>query len=349
MAATPKFAHENASQAMHAEKMFDVRMRRRDVIVGVGVAAAWPLTAGAQAKPVLGFLASGARSSIEASMIGVFAGLKEGGFVDGHNLTIEYRWAEGHFERLPPMAVELVQRPVDVLFAAQGNVSALAAKRATSTIPIVFVTADDPVATGLVASLNRPGGNLTGVSRLGTALVAKNVELLHQLLPSVMNIGLLVNPKRQTAQAQIKNAQDATAALGKTIRVLHGGDEREIDAAFEKIASEHIRGVVVPFDPLFNIHRRQIVALAAQHAVPTAYSLRESVSAGGLMSYGDSATDSYKLGGDLAARILKGAKPAELPVQLTTKLELVINLKTAKALGLAVPINLLGRADEVIE
>lgn len=282
-------------------------------------------------------------------MTGVFAGLKEGGFVDGQNLTIDYRWAEGHFERLPALAAELVRRPVDVLFAAQGNVSALAAKRATSTIPIVFVTADDPVATGLVASLSRPGGNLTGVSRLGTALVAKNVELVHQLLPSVTTIGLLVNPKRQTAQAQIKNAQDAAAALGKTMRVLQGSDARQIDAAFKTIASERIGGLVVPFDPVFNIHRRQIVALAAQQALPTAYSLRESVTSGGLMSYGDSATESYKLGGDLAARLLKGAKPSELPVQLTTKLELVINLKTAKALGLTIPITLLGRADEVIE
>jgi putative ABC transport system substrate-binding protein len=300
-------------------------------------------------KPVIGFLASGSRKSILASERGFLAGLKEAGFVDGQNLTIDYRWAEGHFERLPMLAAELAQRPVAVLFAAQGNVSALAAKRATSTIPIVFMTADDPVATGLVASFNRPGGNLTGVSRLGTMLVGKNVELVHQLLPSVSNVGLLVNPKRQTAEAQIKNARDAASALGKTIRVLHGSDEGEIEAAFKTIASEHIGGLVVPFDPVFNIHRAQIVALAARQAVPTAYSLRESVATGGLMSYGDSAEESYKLGGDLVARILKGAKPADLPVQQTTKLELVLNLKTAKALGLTIPITLLGRADQVIE
>jgi putative ABC transport system substrate-binding protein len=325
-------------------------MKRRDLLVGFGAATAWPFVERAQgAQPMLGFLASGSRSSITASTDGFLAGLKEGGFVDGQNLTIEYRWAEGHFERLPAMAAELVQRPVDVLFAAQGNVSALAAKRATSTIPIVFVTADDPVATGLVQSFNRPGGNLTGVSRLGTALVGKIVELLHQLLPSVVNVGLLVNPNRQTSQAQIKNAQEAAKALGKTIHVLKGSDEREIEAAFKIIVSERIGGLVVPFDPVFNIHRNQIVALAARYAIPTAYSLRESVTSGGLMSYGDGAADSYRLGGDLAARILKGAKPADLPVQQTPKLELVINLKTAKALGLTIPITLLGRADEVIE
>ena len=324
-------------------------MKRRDAINLLGAAAAWPLAARAQARPVLGFLASGGRASVAAPLAGFLGGLKEAGFVDGQNLSIEYRWAEGQFERLPALAAELVRRPVDVLFAAQGNVSALAAKRATSTIPIVFVTADDPVATGLVSSLNRPGGNLTGVSRLGVMLGAKNLELVHQLLPTVSVVGLLINPNRPTAEAQRKNVRDAAAAVGKTIRVLHGSNEGEIDAVFKTIASEHIGALVVPIDPVFNIHRKQILGLAARHAVPVAYALREFVAEGGLMSYGDGTVESYKLGGDLVGRVLKGARPADLPVQQATKLEMVLNLKTAKTLGLTIPITLLGRADEVIE
>lgn len=325
-------------------------MKRRDVITMLGAAMASPLVARAQpAQPVLGLLASGEAASFRSSMVGFLAGLKEGGFVDGQNVTIDHRWAEGQFDRLPGLAAELVRRPVDVLVAAQGNVSAIAAKRATSTIPIVFVTADDPVATGLVASFNHPGDNLTGVSRLGTMLVAKNLELLHQLLPAVSVVALMINPKRSTSEAQQKNAQSAATAVGKTVRVLRASSEGEIDAAFKTIASERIGALVVPFDPFFNIHRRQIVALAARHAVPVAYSVRDYVSAGGLMSYGDDPAESYKLGGDLAARILKGAKPVDLPVQQATKLELVLNLKTAKALGLTFPMTMLGRADEVIE
>jgi putative ABC transport system substrate-binding protein len=326
-------------------------MHRRHFVWLIGSAAvAWPLAARAQAtRPVLGFLASGERKSMATSMGGFLAGLKEAGFVDGQNLRIEYRFAEGQFERLPALAAELVQIPVDAIMAAQGTVSAIAAQRATSTLPIVFVTADDPVAAGLVASFNRPGGNLTGVSRLGTMLGAKNLELIHQVVPAAMRIGLLVNPKRPTAEAQRKNVEDAAASVGKTIRVLDGSGEAEIDAAFKTIVSERIGALVVPFDSVLNNHRQQIVNLAARHGVPTAYALREFMADGGLMSYGDSATETYSLAGAYAARILKGAKPADLPVQQASRLELSLNLKTAKALGLEIPITLLGRADEVIE
>jgi putative ABC transport system substrate-binding protein len=326
-------------------------VRRREFILALGGATvAWPLAARAQgSRPVLGFLASGEPKSISISMDAFLAGLKDGGFVDGQNLTIEYRWAEGRYERLPALAAELVQRPVDVIVAAQGTVSALAAKHATATVPVVFVTADDPVAAGLVASLNRPGGNLTGVSRLDTILSAKNLELIHQVVPAVSQVALLINPKRPTAEAQLRTVQGAAAVLDKTIRVLDCSSEGEIDAAFKAIASERIGGLVVPFDPVFNIHRRQIIALAEQHRVPAAYALREFVADGGLMSYGDSATESYNLAGAYVGRILKGAKPADLPVQQPTRLELVLNLKTAKALGLEIPPALLIRADEVIE
>ena len=221
------------------------------------------------------------------------------------------------------------------------------AARAQAKQPVL--TGDDPIANGLVASYNRPGGNLTGVSRLGTLLAAKNLELLNEVLPGVSVIGLMVNPKRPTAEAQIKNVREATAAFGKTIRVLNASDEREIDAAFMTAVSERIGGLLVAFDAALNISRKKIIALAAQHAVPTAYSTREFVAEGGLMSYGDDFKTSFKLVGELASRILKGARPADLPVQQATKVDLFINLKTAKALGLTIPTALLGRADEVIE
>jgi putative ABC transport system substrate-binding protein len=334
---------------MYAEQMFD-RLTRRDIVAGIGATTAmWPLAALSQARPVVGFLASGEPKTLAASMAGFAAGLKEAGFVDGENLTIEYRWAEGKFERLPTLATELVRRPVDVIFAAQGTVSALAAKRATTTIPIVFVTADDPVAAGLVTSLNRPGGNLTGVSRLGTALIAKNIELVHQIVPAASTIGVLINPQRPTAQAQRQNAQNAVVSIGKTAKILHADNEAGIDVAFNAIVSERIGALVVPVDSVFNIHRKKIIALTERHRVPAAYALNEFIADGGLMSYGDSATESYKLASVDVARILKGAKPADLPVQQASKLELTLNLKTAKSLGLDIPITVLGRADEVIE
>jgi putative ABC transport system substrate-binding protein len=325
-------------------------MRRRQFIGGLGASAAWPLAVHAQAtQPVLGFLASGERRSFSGSLAGFLASLKEAGFVDGRNLTIEYRWAEGRFDRLPALAAELASRPVDVIMAAQGTVTALAAKRATSTIPIVFVTADDPVEAGLVPSLNRPGGNLTGISRLGTILGAKNLELVHQVVPTVSSVGLLINPKRPTAGAQRKNAHDAAATLGKTVRVLDGSSEGAIEVAFKAIVSEHIGALVVPFDSVFNIHRQQIIDLAKRNKVPAAYAIRDFVVDGGLMSYGDSPTESYGLAATQIGRILKGAKPADLPIQQVSRLELTLNLKTARALGIDIPMTILGRADEVIE
>jgi len=329
----------------------EMSMRRRDVMKLLGAVAAWPLAARAQqpARPVVGFLGSTSQQPF-ASFVTAFAqGLRDAGFVEGQNLAIEYRWAAGQFERLPALASELVRQPVDVLATGGGNVSARAAKAATSTIPIVFVTADDPVASGLVASLNRPGGNMTGVTWLGSELLAKNLELVHELLPTVSVIGVLVNPKRQTADVQLRSAQDAANALGKAIRILHASTERDIDTAFETVASERIGALLIATDPVFITQRRQVVTLAARHAVPTVYFLRDHVSAAGLMSYGASVADAFKLSGGYVGRILKGAKPADLPVQQSTKVELTLNLKTAKSLGLTFPLTLLGRADEMIE
>jgi putative ABC transport system substrate-binding protein len=324
-------------------------MQRRDFIAALGSAASWPLVARAQERlPVLGFLSSGEAKTF-FPMAGFLAALKDAGFVDGQNVTIEYRWAEGQFDRLTVLAAELVRRPVDAIMAAQGTVTALAAKRATPIIPIVFVTADDPVAAGLVVSLARPGGNLTGISRLGTLLGAKNLELIHQVVPAASTVALLINPKRPTAEAQRKNIEEAAATLGKTIRVLDGSSEAAIELSFQAIVSERIGGLIVPFDPVLNSHRRQIIDLAARYKIPAAYALREFMADGGLMSYGDSATESYSLAAAYVGRILKGAKPADLPVQQASRLELALNLKTAKALGLEMPGPLLGRADVVIE
>jgi putative ABC transport system substrate-binding protein len=326
-------------------------MKRREFLGALGVAAAaWPVAARAQAsRPILGFIGSGGAGPFKQSLDAFIGALKEAGFVDGQNVTIEYRWAEGKFDRLPSFATELVKRPVDAILAAQGTVTALAAKRVTQTIPIVFVTADDPIAAGLVTSLARPGGNVTGISRLGTVLGAKNVELVHQVVPSASTIALLINPKRPTAEAQQRNAQDAAKTFGKTIRVLDGGTETAIEASFQTIVSERIGALIVPFDPVFNIHRKQILALAERHKIPAAYAHREFFIDGGLMSYGDSATETYALAGTYIGRILKGATPGDLPVQQASRLELALNLKVAKALGLQIPIPLLGRADEVIE
>jgi putative ABC transport system substrate-binding protein len=325
-------------------------MRRRDFIAGLGAVSVWPDVARAQAAwPVLGFIGSGELGPFKQSLDAFIGALKEAGFVDGQNVTIEYRWAEGRFDRLPSLAADLMQRRVDAIMAAQGTVTALAVKRVTQTTPIVFVTADDPIAAGLVTSLARPGGNVTGISRLGTILGAKNVELIHQVVPSASTIALLINPKRPTAEAQRRNAQDAAKTFGKTIRVLDGGSEAAIDASFKAIVSERIGALIVPFDPVFNIHRKQILALAERHKIPAAYAHREFFIDGGLMSYGDSTTETYALAGTYIGRILKGTKPGDLPVQQASRLELALNLKAAKALGLEIPIPLLGRADEVIE
>ena len=323
-------------------------MKRRDVVAGIGAAAiTWPLGTRAQARPVIGFLGSVSFKTFTAHVEGFLKGFKERGFVDGGNAAIEYRWAEGQFDRLPALAADLVQRRVDLIVTVGGNVAALAAKHATDKIPIVFLTADDPVASGLVPSLSRPGGHMTGVTWLGGELGAKNLELMRELLPDVGVIGVVLNPTRPTAEAQLKNAKDAAQAVGRTLRVYLAKTPAEIGTAFDLARSEKIGAMFIASDPLFLADVRRVVELSA--GIPTVYFLREFVVAGGLMSYGADVASAAVLCGDYAGRILNGAKPADLPIQQSSKVELVINTKAAKALGLTFPITLLGRADEVIE
>jgi putative ABC transport system substrate-binding protein len=326
-------------------------MRRRELIIALGGAVSWPLIAGAQqpSRPVLGFLNSGSPGPFGYLAAAFYRGFKEAGFVEGQNVRVEYRWAEGQFDRLPALAADLVERKVDVIFASGGNVSAQTAMAATTTIPLVFTTADDPVATGLVTNLSRPTGNVTGVTWMGVYLQPKNVELLHELLPGVSSIGLLLNPNRPNARVQLRTYEEAAERFGKRIRTFHATNPGEIDAAFGTIAAERIGALIVGTDPFFLDRRAQLVALAARHAVPTVYFLRAFVSAGGLAGYGGDLADTYYQSGVYVGRILKGSRPADLPVQQATKLELVINLKTAKSLGLSFPLPLIARADEVIE
>ena len=326
-------------------------MRRRDVIAGLSAAAAWPLATHAQQRgmPVIGFLSSLVAEPFTPFLNAFRQGLREGGFVEGQNVAIEYRWAEGQFDKLPALAAELVRRPVAVIVTAGGLVAAKAAQAATTAIPIVFAAADDPVVGGLVASLNRPGGNITGVSWQGGALRAKNLELLHELVPSASTIAVLFNPNNPAFEVQQRDVQEAAATLGKKLQILRVSTISGIDAAFAAIVQEKAGALIVGTDPFFAGQRDYLVALAARHAIPAVYFLRAFVTSGGLMSYGSSLSDANRLLGGYAARVLKGEKPADLPIQLSTKVELVINLKTAKTLGLTFPITLLGRADEVIE
>jgi len=326
-------------------------MRRRDFIKTIGgAAAAWPLAARAQqpAMPVIGFLSTLSPSNMAANVMNEFRqGLKEAGFVEGQNARIEYRWAEGHYDRLPELASDLVRRRVAVIAATGGEPSPQVAKAATRTIPIVFMANGDPVAADLVASLNRPGGNLTGVTIFGMMAAGKRMELLRQLMPKAGMIGYLLNPNNPNRE--FDNVQTAARSVGQQIFVLNANDGREIDDAFATIAQQRVAALLVASDPLFFDRRDQLVALAARQAIPAIYYLRAFPQAGGLLSYGNSLTDMYRQVGTYTGRVLNGEKPADLPVMQSTKFELVINLKTAKALGLAIPDKLLALADEVIE
>ena len=327
-------------------------MKRREFITLLGGAAAtWPLTARAQqpALPVVGFLGVLSPETFQLPVAAFHLGLSEGGYVEGQNVAVEYRWAHGHFDQLPALASDLVQRKVTVLAALGTPASAVAAKAATKSIPIVFVSGDDPVRIGLVNSLNRPGGNVTGVYMLTSSLEAKRLELIHELVPNAAVIGVIVDPNSPDTNLQMTELPAAAIALGRQIKIFDAGRESEIDAAFAAIAEQRIGAILVASSPFFLPHRQKFVAFAASHALPAIYFFRAFTDAGGLMSYGTSLADAYRQAGLYIGQILKGEKPSELPVQQSVKVELVINMKTAKALGLKVPNTLIGRADDVIE
>jgi putative ABC transport system substrate-binding protein len=326
-------------------------MKRREFIGLVGAATAWPIVGRAQQRsvPVIGFLS--ARSPPEAaSVLAAFRqGLGEAGYFEGKNVTIEYRWAEGHYDRLPDLAGELVRRQVTVIAATGGEPSPLAAKAATTTIPIVFTLGGDPVETGLVASLARPGGNLTGTTIMAVEMGPKRLDLIRQLVPNASAIGMLINPNFPTALTEARGVQDAARPLGIEISVLNARTESEIETAFATLIQQKARALMVGTDPLLLGQRDQIAGLAARHAIPTMYFLREFVQAGGLLSYGPDIRRGYRQAGVYAGYIIGGANPAELPVLLPTSFLLSVNLKTTKALGLALPATLLALAGEVVE
>ena len=325
-------------------------MRRRDFIKALGGAAAWPVAALAQqpAIPVIGLLGSATASGWAPQVRAFHQGLRDGGYVEGRNVAIEARWADNQYDRLPAMAAELVQRQV-ALIAAFSTPAARAAKAATATIPIVFSTTADPVQMGFVASLNRPGGNMTGATILSVEVGGKLLELLHEAVPAAKVMALLVNPTNPQTDALSRNTQAAARASGLELYVLNASTEREFDPVFAKVIQLRAGGLIIGSDVLFTTGIEQLAALTLRHAVPAVFQNRTFASAGGLMSYGGSITDSYRQIGVYSGRILKGEKPADLPVVQATKVELVLNLKTAKSLGISFPISLLGRADEVID
>ena len=325
-------------------------MRRRELLLlGGTTAVARPLLAQQKAMPVIGILSTASPGAFAPYVAALRQGLSETGYVEGQNVAIEYRWAEGHYDRLPALAADVVGRKVDVIVSTGAAPTALAAKSATSTIPIVFRIGADAVELGLVASFARPGGNLTGVSLLTDELTLKRLELLSELVPQAGVIALLVNPGNASPERIMRDVQEAARTKGMQLHILRAATESEIDAAFASLVALHAGALVVSADPFLTSRREQLVALASRHAVPAIYAWREFAASGGLISYGSSLTAAFRLVGIYAGKILKGAKPADLPVQQPTQLELVVNLKTAKELGLTVPPSILARADEVIE
>jgi putative tryptophan/tyrosine transport system substrate-binding protein len=327
-------------------------MKRREFITLLGGASAsWPIAARAQqpTTPVVGLLSTGSQESDAFRVAAVRQGLAEVGYVEGRNVGFEYRRAEDHYERLPALAIELVRRDVAVIVALGGNTSAAAAKSASATIPIVFAIGGDPIKMDFVASLNRPGGNMTGVSFLNDALVEKQLEVLHETVPNAELMGFLVNPANRNADSDTKNVLAAAKSLGRKMAVVQARTDSELEVAFITLVQRHAGALLVGSDPFFANRRNKLVELAERHRIPGVYALREFAVIGGLMSYGTNITEAHRIAGLYAGRILKGEKPADLPVQQSTKVELVINLKTAKAFGLTVPPHIVARADEVIE